>query len=251
MDKSGENIESLVDQRKFLLQSLRDLDDEFKAGDLDLDDYNSLWSDYVARTAQVIKQIESPEPTSSTSSTGETIESAGRFRQTIITLLVVLIVATGAGWLVASQSGQRLAGQSLSGGIEDSTASLLSRARATNFVDPQAAIELYSQVLGLDPDNVEALTYRAWLLALIARGAGNEIKQLAFLSASSDLERAIKLDANYPDAHCFLGIIRFRLAGDAVGSREQLTICQSQDPPAEVKSFVDSIIAEVDAAIAG
>ena len=248
MDKSGENIESLVDQRKFLLQSLRDLDDEFKAGDLDLDDYNSLRSDYVARTAQVIKEIESPEPTSSTS---DTIQSAGRFRQTIITLLVVLIVATGAGWLVARQSGQRLSGQSLSGGIEDSTASLLSRARATNFVDPQAAIELYSQVLGLDPDNVEALTYRAWLLALIARGAGNEIKQLAFLSASGDLERAIKLDANYPDAHCFLGIIRFRLAGDAVGSREQLTICESQNPPAEVKSFVDSIIAEVDAAIAG
>ena len=248
MDKTGENIESLVDQRKFLLQSLRDLDDEFKAGDLDLDDYNSLRSDYVARTAQVIKEIQSPEPTSSPS---DTIKSAGRFRQTIITLLVVLIVATGAGWLVARQSGQRLSGQSLSGGIEDSTASLLSRARATNFVDPQAAIELYSQVLGLDPDNVEALTYRAWLLALIARGAGNEIKQLAFLSASSDLERAIKIDASYPDAHCFLGIIRFRLAGDAVGSREQLTICESQNPPAEVKSFVDSIIAEVDAAIAG
>ena len=251
MDKSDENIESLVIQRKFLLQSLRDLDDEFKAGDLDLDDYNSLRSDYVARTAQVIKEIESPEPTGSTRSTGETIESASRFRQTIITLLVILIVASGAGWLVAQQSGQRLSGQSLTGGIEDSTASLLSRARATNFVDPQAAIELYSQVLGLDPDNVEALTYRAWLLALIARGAGSEIKQLAFLSASSDLERAIKLDASYPDAHCFLGIVRFRLAGDAVGSREQLTICQSQDPPAEVKSFVDSIIAEVDAAIAG
>ena len=248
MDKSSENIESLVDQRKFLLQSLRDLDDEFKAGDLDLDDYNSLRSDYVARTAQVIKQIESSEPTSSTS---ETIKSASRFRQSIITLTVVLIVAAGAGWLVARQSGQRLSGQSLSGGIEDSMASLLSRARATNFVDPQAAIELYSQVLGIDPDNVEALTYRAWLLALIARGAGNEIKQLAFLSASTDLERAIKLDASYPDAHCFLGIIRFRLAGDAVGSREQLTICESQSPPAEVKSFVDSIIAEVDAAIEG
>ena len=251
MDKSDENIESLVIQRKFLLQSLRDLDDEFKAGDLDLDDYNSLRSDYVARTAQVIKEIEPLEPTSSTRSTGETVQTASRFRQTMITLLVILIVASGAGWLVAQQSGQRLSGQSLTGGIEDSTASLLSRARATNFVDPQVAIELYSQVLGLDPDNVEALTYRAWLLALIARGAGSEIKQLAFLSASSDLERAIKLDASYPDAHCFLGIVRFRLAGDAVGSREQLTICQSQDPPAEVKSFVDSIIAEVDAAIAG
>lgn len=248
MDQPDENIESLVDQQNFLLQSLRDLDAEFKAGDLDLDDYNSLRSDYVARTAQVIKQIESPEPTSSTSLTSD---SASRFRQTAITFLVVLLVAVGAGWWVANQSGQRLSGQSLSGGIEDSTASLLSRARATNFVDPQAAIELYSQVLGLDPDNVEALTYRSWLLALIARGAGIEIKQLAFLSASSDLERAIKLDENYPDAHCFLGIVRFRLAGDAVGAREQLTICQSQNPPAEVKSFVDAIIAEVDTAIAG
>lgn len=248
MDKSDANFESLVDQRTFLLQSLRDLDAEFKAGDLDLDDYNSLRSDYVARTAQVLKELESPEPTSSIR---ENTKSTKRARQTVITLLLVLIVATGTGWLVAKQSGQRLSGQSLSGGIEDSTASLLSRARATNFVDPQAAIELYSQVLGLDPDNVEALTYRAWLLALIARGAGSEIKQLAFLSASSDLERAIKIDANYPDAHCFLGIIRFRLAGDAIGSREQLTICESQNPPAEVKSFVESIIAEVDAAIAG
>ncbi len=248
MDKSDANIEGLIDQRKFLLQSLRDLDAEFEAGDLDLDDYNSLRSDYVARTAQVIRELESPQPTSSIR---ENTKSTKRARQTMVTLFLVLIVATGAGWLVAHQSGQRLSGQSLSGGIEDSTASLLSRARATNFVDPQAAIELYSQVLGLDPDNVEALTYRAWLLALIARGAGSEIKQLAFLSASSDLEKAIKLDANYPDAHCFLGIVRFRLAGDAIGSREQLTICESQNPPAEVKSFVDSIIAEVDAAIAG
>lgn len=254
MDKSDANFESLVDQRTFLLQSLRDLEAEFKAGDLDLDDYNSLRSDYVARTAQVLKELESPQSNvihSSTSSIRENAKSTKRARQTVITLLLVLTVATGTGWLVAQQSGQRLSGQSLSGGIEDSTASLLSRARATNFVDPQAAIELYSQVLGLDPDNVEALTYRAWLLALIARGAGSEIKQLAFLSASSDLERAIKIDANYPDAHCFLGIIRFRLAGDAIGSREQLTICESQNPPAEVKSFVDSIIAEVDAAIAG
>jgi tetratricopeptide (TPR) repeat protein len=225
---------------------LRDLDAEFKAGDLDLDDYNSLRSDYVARTAQVIKEIASPEPTSSNSENAKTTK---RVRQKAITLLLVLIVATGAGWLVAQQSGQRLSGQSLSGGIEDSTASLLSRARATNFVDPQAAIELYSQVLGLDPDNVEALTYRAWLLALISRNAGDEVKQLAFSSASNDLKRAIALDSEYPDAHCFLGITLFRLAGDPQGAKEQLTICSAKNPPAEVKGFVDSIVAEVDAAL--
>ncbi len=248
MTRSDEDLESLVEQRKFLLNSLRDLDAEFAVGDIDSDDYQALRSDYVARTAEIIKQIELPQ---SVSVDSEIDKQASRLRRTCFTVLVVVVVAAGTGWLVARQSGQRLSGQSLSGGIEDSTASILSRARATNFIDPQAAIELYSQVLGVDPDNLEALTYRAWLLALIARNAGDEIKQLAFLSASSDLERAISLDASYPDAHCFLGIVRFRLAADAVGAREQLTICESQNPPAEVKSFVDAIIAEVDAVITG
>ena len=246
---SNENQSSLEDQRTFLLNSIRELDEEFAVGDLDQDDYQSLRSDYVSRTAEVIKQLESQQTTNTNSQTPRDAAQFTRLRKNLLTLLIVIVVAVGSGWLVAQQSGQRLSGQSLTGGIEDSTASLLSRARATNFIDPKAAIDLYSQVLEVDPDNVEALTYRAWLLALIARGAGDEIKKLAFLSASNDLERAITIDANYPDAHCFLGIVRFRLGGDAVGAREQLTICASQNPPAEVKSFVDAIVAEVDAVL--
>lgn len=237
----------LEEQKHFLLRSLRDLESEFKFGDIDESDYESLRLDYVARTAEIIKQIEGIE---SLSTETQVAHSRSQWR-TLITLLVVLLVASGTGWFVSQQSGQRLSGQTFTGGIEDSTASLLSSARATNFVDPQAAIELYSQVLRLDPDNVEALTYRAWMLALIARSAGDEVKQLAFRSASTDLERAIALDASYPDPHCFLGIIRFRLAGDALGAKKELTICESQNPPAEVKSFVDSIVAEVDAVLAG
>jgi len=246
---ANESQSSLEDKRTFLLNSIRELDEEFAVGDLDQDDYQSLRSDYVSRTAEVIKQIESPQTTSTVSQTPRDATQFTQLRKNLLTLLIVIVVAVGSGWLVAQQSGQRLSGQSLTGGIEDSTASLLSRARATNFIDPKAAIDLYSQVLEVDPDNVEALTYRAWLLALIARGAGDEIKKLAFLSASNDLERAITIDANYPDAHCFLGIVRFRLGGDAVGAREQLTICASQNPPAEVKSFVDAIVAEVDAVL--
>ena len=246
---ANESQSSLEDQRTFLLNSIRELDEEFAVGDLDQDDYQSLRSDYVSRTAEVIKQLESQQTTNTVSQTPRDAAQFTRLRKNLLTLLIVIVVAVGSGWLVAQQSGQRLSGQSLTGGIEDSTASLLSRARATNFIDPKAAIDLYSQVLEVDPDNVEALTYRAWLLALIARGAGDEIKKLAFLSASNDLERAITIDANYPDAHCFLGIVRFRLGGDAVGAREQLTICASQNPPAEVKSFVDAIVAEVDAVL--
>ncbi|MEO8162552.1 MAG: hypothetical protein ABI590_02115, partial [Ilumatobacteraceae bacterium] len=165
--------------------------------------------------------------------------------------VVVLVCASAIGWFMATQIGQRLPGQSLSGGIADSTASLLSQARAINFSDPAAAVDLYSQVLKTDPDNIEALTYRAWLIALISRDATDDLKVLAFATATEGLGRAIALDARYPDAHCFLGIIRFRIAADAKGAKDELLICQGLNPPAVVQEFVDSIVAEVDAALGG
>jgi hypothetical protein len=155
----------------------------------------------------------------------------------------------GAGWLVAAQSGQRLPGQSSSGGIEDSTATLLAQARAINFSDPAAAIETYSEILKLNPDHVEALTYRSWLIALVAREATEEVKLMALAAATQGLGHAIEVEPDYPDAHCFLGIVRFRLAGDALGAKEELDICASMNPPAEVQGFVDSIRSEVAAAL--
>lgn len=248
MSDNSERSTQLEEERDFLLKSLRDLEQEHKFKDIDDQDFETLRKDYVSRAASVIKQIESLG-TDSVDSLRE--RPKRKFRRAIFVSLGVLLVASFAGWLVAKQSGQRLAGDSLSGSIEDSTASILSRARATNFVDPQAAIELYSQVLVTDPDNVEALTYRAWLIVLISRGASEDVKKLAFTSASADFERAIKLEPSYPDAHCFLGIARFRLANDAQGAKDQLTICAENNPPAEVQSFVESIIAEVDAVLAG
>ncbi len=253
MTSNSDLRSELEEQQKFLLDSLRDLEREHRFGDLDDNDFETLRKDYVSRAAEVIRQIENLDSDSDlvADSTGKskTKPSRRKIFRTSMTLLVVIAVAVMSGWFVAQQSGQRLAGESLAGSIEDSTATILSRARATNFVDPKLAIELYTQVLEVDPDNIEALTYRAWLLALIARSAGDEVKQLAFTSASRDLERAIELEPSYPDAHCFLGITRFRLANDAKGAKEQLSICAEKNPPAEVKSFVDSIIAEVDAAL--
>ncbi len=164
----------------------------------------------------------------------------------------VVVLAVGAGWLVGRQSGERLPGQSLTGGIEDSTASLLARARASTFSDPAAALELYAEVLALDPDQVEALTYRGWLVWLVARGAEDAtLRDRAVAGVVADLERATAIDARYPDAHCFLGIVRFRHAGDAPGAKAALDRCAALDPPSEVRGFVDAIRAEVDAAAGG
>lgn len=170
-------------------------------------------------------------------------------RRRIVIVAGIVVVAVGAGWLVAASSGQRLPGQSSSGGIEDSTASLLSQARQLNFSDPQKSVELYSQVLEVNPDNVEALTYRAWMVALVSRDASDDVKLVAVATSLEGLERAIAIDPTYADAHCFMGIVKFRFAGDAQGAKEALEVCEANNPPAEVAGFVESIRAEVDAAL--
>ena len=176
-------------------------------------------------------------------------DSSPPSRRRVIVVAGLVVVAVGVGWFVANSAGQRLPGQSSSGGIEDSTASLLSQARQLNFSDPQQSIELYSQVLELNPDNVEALTYRSWLVALVAREAADDVKLLAVATSLEGLQRAIEIDPGYADAHCFMGIVKFRFAGDAQGARDALDVCEANNPPAEVAGFVDSIRAEVDAAL--
>ena len=176
-------------------------------------------------------------------------DSSPPSRRRVIVVAGLVVLAVGVGWFVANSAGQRLPGQSSSGGIEDSTASLLSQARQLNFSDPQQSIELYSQVLELNPDNVEALTYRSWLVALVARDAADDVKLLAVATSLEGLQRAIEIDPGYADAHCFMGIVKFRFAGDAQGARDALDVCEANNPPAEVAGFVDSIRAEVDAAL--
>ena len=234
--------DELRDEQQFLLKSLRDLDREREAGDIDEADYLVLRDGYIARTAAITREL-----------AGENVQketSGRRWPQRLLVALSVVALGVGAGVWVAQQSGQRLPGQSSSGGIEQSTATLLASARQLNFADPQKAIELYTQVLRLEPDNPEALTYRSWILALTARNSTGTVKQLALTTAVTDLLRAQKTDPEYPDAHCFLGIVYFRFLNNPSLSKPQIDVCKSLNPPASVTSFVNAISSEVDAAVA-
>ena len=233
---------SLEEERRFLLESLRDLEREHVAGDIDDEDYRVLKNGYVHRAAQIIKVLDAGVD-------AREARPVASMKRKLGVVATVALIAGASGWFVAQQSGQRLPGQTISGGIEDSTASMLSQARALNFSEPKTAIDLYSKILALNPDHVEALTYRSWLIALVARDAPDDMRILAFAAATQGLDRAIDVEPDYPDAHCFLGIVRFRLAGDAAGAKEQLDICAAMNPPAEVMGFVDSIRAEVDTAL--
>lgn len=234
--------DDLRDEQQFLLNSLRDLEKERAAGDIDDDDYTTLRDGYVARTATITRELAGAEANTNN-------ESRSWVRRVLVAVCV-LAVALGAGVLVAQSSGQRLPGESSSGGIEQSTANVLATARQLNFSDPSQSIQLYTQVLKLEPDNVEALTYRSWLLALTAREAQASVKQLALATAVADLLRAQKADPEYPDAHCFLGIVYFRFLEQASLAKKQLDVCRAMNPPASVSSFVAAIAKEVDAAVA-
>ena len=233
--------DELRDEQRFLLNSLRDLEREREAGDIDDADYATLRDGYVARAAAITRELEG---------TAAHVEvEVTPWRKRLVAVAIVLAVGVGAGVLVARFSGQRIPGQSLSGGIEQSTSGLLASARQLNFSDPTKSIELYSKVLKLEPDNAEALTYRSWLLALTARNATGDVKQLALVTAVSDLLKAQQTDPEYPDAHCFLGIVYFRFLEQASLAKKQLDVCVAMNPPASVTSFVNAIVKEVNAAV--
>jgi len=234
--------DDLRDEQQFLLRSLRDLDNEREAGDIDEADYATLRDGYISRTAAITRELNGADVA---------IPVVNRnWLRRILVVVCVIAAGAGAGIWVARQSGQRLPGQSSSGAIEQSTSGLLASARQLNFSDPGKAIELYTQVLKLEPDNAEALTYRSWILALTARAATGSVKQLALVTAVNDLLRAQKVDNEYPDAHCFLGIVYFRFLNSASLAKPQLDTCKAMNPPKEVQSFVDAIVTEVNKALA-
>jgi cytochrome c-type biogenesis protein CcmH len=168
-------------------------------------------------------------------------------RSLLVSFAIACVVGLGGGVLVARQAGQRLPLQTATGGIEDSTASLLAQARLAGPTNVTAAIELYGRVLETDPDNVEAVTYRAWLIMLSARQFDESLRNQAFVSTITALGRAIELDPTYPDAMCFLGIVVYRDGGDAKSAKEFVDRCLERDPPAEVRGLVETLAGELNA----
>ena len=239
----------LQEQLDFLLDSLRDLERELEAGDISAEDHASLRDDYIARAADISRRLTGDDTAVPEDGRDEPLPRRASWPRRIVSVIVVVALASGAGFWVAASSGQRLPGGSSSGGIVESTAGLLSTARQLNFADPARAIELYNQVLKVEPDNAEALTYRGWLIALTARQATGNLRKAAYAAVLADLLRAQKADPTYPDAYCFLGIVYFRFLENATLAKPALDECQRNNPPQEVKMFMESIVEQVDKAV--
>jgi tetratricopeptide (TPR) repeat protein len=248
----------LEEQRAFLLASLRDLEAEHEAGDVDEVDYGALKDDYTARAAGVIRAIEDRQTTSA--------DIAARRRRSPLKVAgmaaAVLAVALLAGVLMAQASGRRNAGDTITGDIRQDSRNLLAQAQSQfgqgQYLD---AIKTYDQVLAIQPANTEALTYKGWLLYRVATGSSSgqsnsptsgQSTNQADLDALRDralqsLDDAVRADASYPDAHIFRAIID-RDLGRNVDAAAELARVKPDQVPQLMRSTVDDLRTQVGAA---
>jgi hypothetical protein len=236
-----DRLAELEEERRFLLRSLVDLDREHVAGDLDDADYRTLRDGYTARAADVLREIEAGRAAAPA-------RPARRWGRSTLMWAVVAAVAVAAGVAVARASGDRGADDAVTGGISDSVAATLSRARQAELDDPVQAVDLYREVLAEDPDNAEALTYLGWLEVRTgaATGADDLVDQ-----GEASLARAIEVAPGYADPQCFTAIVRFRLRDDPAGAKAALERCTIADPPVAVAELLAGLEAEIDAALDG
>jgi hypothetical protein len=234
-----DRLAELEEERRFLLRSLRDLETEHAAGDVDDTDYATLRDGYTKRAAVVLQAIEEgraalPAP------------AARNWARRLAVVAVVVAVAVGAGWMVARSSGQRLGSREITGGSPAvDVPTLLAQARALLAVDPLQAQQLYRRVLEQRPDHAEALAYSGWLLFTASAGASDDVRATAVETAQQQLRRAVAADGEYADPHCFLAVIADD-QGDAATARTEVDTCLELGPPADVRGFVEQFAAGLD-----
>ncbi len=213
-----------LEQRDFLLQSLDDLEAEFEAGDLDADDYRNLKADYTKRAAGLIRRIEAQEST-------ERSADSTSWKRVVVWVAMVVVIAGFAGFLLARFSGSRSPGGSITGDIRVSTRELLFEAQQTfGGGDMPGALDIYDQVLDMQPSNVEALTYKGWLIRL--QGDTEQAKAL--------VDDAVAIDPSYPDARVFAAVIAIDL-GDAQAADSHLKVFDTLDSSPFSSQLVDSM----------
>ncbi|MBV9411173.1 MAG: tetratricopeptide repeat protein [Acidimicrobiia bacterium] len=215
-------LADLEEQRRFLLQSLKDLDSEHEAGDIDEGDYRTLKDDYTARAAAVLHAIDERKAGLARKQRG-----AKRKRSTKVMALVVagvVVVGVGAGVLVASSSGQRVPGQTATGNVPSTVTDQLAAAQQ-DIAQGKAvdALKLYDQVLKQDPNNGEALTFRGWILE--SANLHDE--------ALTSLNKAIAVDPSFAMAHYFKGAVLFEGKNDPAAAVKEFEAFLASNPPAD------------------
>ena len=243
---------ALEAEREFLLASLRDLESERAAGELDQDRYEALLAGYAARAARVLRALEAAgEPPASEP---PPVDRRRRWRRRALLLVLALAVAAGALLVLPSALSQREPGQTITGNEQsvDGTTASLERAVAETPEDPAAhralarvllddeelvgALQHYDEAARLDPGDAESRAYAGWIVSLA--GLPDD--------ALERLDAAVTADPTYPDAHFFRGMVLLRGKGDATGAEAELRRYLELAPDTPMRDQVDRLLAELE-----
>jgi len=250
---------ALEEERDFLLRSLDDLDAERAEGNVDDETYARLHADYTARAARVLHRLD-----------GDTVADAPTAppvtaRRRVLTGLAIVAFAVVAGVALAYGLGARLPGQTITGNGASTAAESRARAQLRQLradakarpSDPAAHLALARALMGnqdgagaltefrtaatLDPTNPEPYAYSGWLVRL----SGYPDDGLTLI------DKAISLNAAYPDARFFRGLILLRDKSDPEGAVTEFRQYLVAAPDSPLASQVRQLLAQAEAAASG
>jgi hypothetical protein len=230
-----EHLARLEEEREFLLSSIRDLEREHAAGDVDDTDFRTVRDGYVARAAAVLREIEQGR--------APVADAARRpWWRRLVVPVATLAVGVALGLLVSNFAGQRLPGQTVTGGMPlDEVATLLAQGRSLLNTDTAGALAVYQRVLEIEPDNAEARTYTGWLVVLNGRQANDDAQVRQGIEL---LNSAAGLDPLYADPHCLLAVAngRFLAEPDVEAARADGQKCLDANPPRDMVPMIQQLL---------
>ncbi len=258
----------LEEERDFCLRSLRDLEAERLAGDIDEADYQGLKDSYTLRAAAAIHALEGSAPTAapdrasdgdpegSPSSDDDDVpseparhppEGARRRRRGRGVLLAVgvVAVAASAAWAVAASSATRLPGEEISGQAlapQEVANSLQQAQQAADRGDDLTAVKDYQKILSSDPNQAEALAGEGWVLA--------QTQQPALLQQGlTMLQDSERSDPTYAPAHVYRGISLLS-EGDYTGAIPEFQWYLAHNPDPQLAPRVRVALQQAEAQVA-
>lgn len=246
-------LAALEEERDFLLRSLEDLEREHAAGDVDDSDFEELKDDYTARAAAAIRAIE--DRTAAVKS----LRPQRNWQRTALGLVLVGALAVGASWLVFRNAGTRAPGQGLTGDIRQDSSNLILQAQGLTgqaqaslqagdstkaLKQFESAVQAYDKALEISPENVQAMTYRGWVLHTIALSSEPSVAADLDRQALEYLDEAIAIDPLYSDARVFRAILE-RNAGEFGAAKADLDAIDMNAIPMYMIQMVNSLREDV------
>ena len=246
-------LAALEEERDFLLRSLQDLEREHAAGDVDDSDYEELKDDYTARAAAAIRAI------NDRTAAVKSLRPPRNWKRTALALVLVGVVSVGAGWIVFRNAGARAPGQGLTGDARQDSANLILQAQgltgqaqaslqagdsAKALKQFESAVQAYDKALEISPQNVQAMTYRGWVLHTLALNSEASVGAEFDRQARQYLDEAIATDPRFSDARVFRAILE-RNAGEFVAAKIDLDAIDMNEIPMYMIQMVNGVKEDV------